>query len=86
MNQIARIPFSQRIRNPGSRTIRNGDGNKGPSSVRSPSSVWYIVDMGARSQVQFEVFPNAAPFPFIGEKFKPNIAGSIGIASAFLIY
>ena len=40
-------------------TIRNGEGNKGPSSARS------IVDMGARSQVQFEVFPNAIPFRFI---------------------
>ena len=62
------------------------DGNKGPSSVRSSSSVRSIVDMGARSQVQFDVLPNVISFRFIAEKLNPNIAGSIGIASALLIY
>ena len=54
--------------------------------MRSPSSVRSIVDMGARSQVQFEVFPNLISFRFIAEKWKANLAGSIGIASALLIY
>ncbi len=42
--------------------------------------------MGARSQVQLEVFPNVISFRFIVEKWKSSIAGSIGIASALLIY
>lgn len=45
-----------------------------------------IVDMGARSQVQLKAFPSVIPFRFLAEKLKTNIAGSIGIASALLIY